>query len=145
MALETVVRPAILPNIRPSAARTIVGSSDPEQGFAIIHGNPARQLNLTTSTSISISRSVGQELERRVDRMRVYQVTEGGVNTDGEPERVVNQDNFIDVEITNRMRLKDGANRFTRHYGRLAERDNISLLERDILYNTKSGGYLGSG
>src|SRR5215471_3735637 len=95
---EYIVRPVVIPNIRPAPAQKIVPSSaattvDPEKGFAIIHGNPAKQLDLTTTTSSSISRSNGVEVHRRVDRVRVYQVTDDGVN----------KDNYVDIEVANKL------------------------------------------
>jgi hypothetical protein len=142
---ETIVRPVISPNIRPSAARKIASFADPEQGFAVIHGNPAQQINLTNTTSISISRSVGQEEQRRVDKVRVYQKQDDGT---------INKENFVDIEVTNRMRLKDSKDKFTRYYRRAnalglqpgeAGATNIELIEKDIIYNTKLGGSLGIG
>jgi hypothetical protein len=104
---ETIVRPAIVPNIRPSAAQKVVAFADPEQGFAVIHGNPAKQLNLTTSISISISRSIGQETQRRGDIVRVYQKQDDGT---------INKENFVDLYTTNRMRVRDGQGTTRTHY-----------------------------
>jgi hypothetical protein len=126
---ETVVRPAVVPNIRPSAAQKVVAFDDPGQGFAIIHGNPAKQLNLTTTTSVSISRNNGQEVERRVDRMRVYQVDESGN---------VNKGNFVDVEVANRLRVKDPTGRVTTYYRPAPTGNNIEMLQSDIIYTTTS-------
>jgi hypothetical protein len=126
---ETVVRPAIVPNIRPSPAQKVVAFDDPGQGFAIIHGNPAKQLNLTTTTSVSISRNNGQEVERRVDRLRVYQK-----DADGN----INRDNFVDVEVANRLRVKDPTGRVTTYYRPAPTADNIEMLTGNILYNTPS-------
>src|SRR6516162_2575206 len=112
---ETVVRPAVVPDIRPAAARKVVAFDDPGQGFAVIHGNPAKQLNLTTTTSVSISRNNGQEVERRVDKVRVYQVDTSGN---------VNKDNYVDSYVTNRMRVKDPTGRVTTYYRPAAPADN---------------------
>jgi hypothetical protein len=130
---ETIVRPAVVPNIRPSPAQKVVAFDDPGQGFAIIHGNPAKQLNLTTTTSISISRNNGQEVERRVDQVRIYQVDEQGN---------INKSNFVDVEVANRLRVKDPTGRVTTYYRPTPTADNIELLKPDIIYNTPAGGNL---
>jgi hypothetical protein len=127
MPFEQIVRPFVSPNIRPSGARKIAAFDDPEQGFAVIHGNPAKQLNLTRTTSISISRSMAQETQRRVDKMRIYQKEDDGT---------VNKENFVDVEVANRLRLKDGQGRLTRHYRRQPESDNVERLEKDLIRNT---------
>jgi len=135
---ERIVRPSVLPNIRPKPAQKVVtftelGTDPGTRGFAVIHGNAAKQLNLTHSTSQSISRSVGVEMQRRVDRMRIYNVDDNGN---------VNKDTFIDIEIANRLRVQDANGTFTRHYKRQPEKDNIELLKKDILYNSTSGGVL---
>jgi hypothetical protein len=135
-AFETIVRPSVLPNIRPKPAQKVVTFTDPGQGFAVIHGNAAKQLNLTHSQSQSISRSIGTEYQRRVDRMRVYQK-----NDDGS----INKDNFLDIEVPNRLKFRDGSGTHTRYYKRQPEKDNIELLKKDLLYNSKGGGDLGSG
>jgi hypothetical protein len=130
-AFELITRPFVSPNIRPSGAQKIAAFDDPEQGFAVIHGNPAKQLNLTRTTSISISRSMAQETQRRVDTMRIYQKEDDGT---------VNKDSYLDVDVANRLRLQDGAGRMTRHYRRQPESDNVKLLDKDKIYNTALGG-----
>jgi len=136
-AFETIVRPVVIPNIRPAPAQKVVGTSavssaDPEKGFAIIHGNPAKQLDLNTSTSISMSRSNSVEVHRRVDKVRVYQVTDDGVN----------KDNYVDVEVTNRLIWADYNGRAKRNYKRQKPADNIEVLDKDINYNRAAGGTL---
>jgi hypothetical protein len=131
MGFESIVRPSVFPNIRPSGAQKVV-ANDPAEGFAVIHGNPARQLNLTQTVSVSINRSSGVEVQRRVDKMRVYQVTDDGVN----------KDNYVDIEVANKLIWQDYNGRHTRYYKRLPEKDNIELRDKDILYNRKAGGLL---
>jgi len=129
----SIVRPEILPKIRPTAERKIAAFTDPDQGFAVIHGNPAKQLNLTTSKSISTSRSNGVEYQRRVDLMRVYQKNDDGT---------VNRDNFIDVEIANRLRVRDAKGTTTTYFKRLPQKDNIELLEENLIYSRVAGADL---
>jgi len=136
-AFEYIVRPVVIPNIRPAPAQKIVAPSvastaDPEKGFAIIHGNPAKQLDLTQTTSVSISRSNGVEVQRRVDKVRVYQVTDDGVN----------KDNYVDIEVANKLVWADYNGRQKRYYKRAKTADNIELRDRDILYNRQAGGQL---
>src|SRR5262245_1014201 len=132
-AFDLVVRPSVMPNIRPSPAQRVVAFDEPGQGFAVIHGNPAKQINLTKTTSISISRSNGIETQRRVDVARIYQVDENGN---------INKENFVDVEVTNRLRVKTPQGTETTYYRRVQEKDNISIQERDRIYNTAAGGTL---
>jgi hypothetical protein len=96
---ETVVRPVVLPNIRPQPALTLPPADDPEKGFCTIRGNPAKEVNLTTSWSSSTSRSHQVETQRRFDEVRVYQQ-----NDDGS----VNKDNFVDVEVANKIWQRGG-------------------------------------
>jgi hypothetical protein len=100
MGLEVVVRPVVLPNIRPAPARSLPPADDPTQGFCEIKGNPAKQVDLTSSWSFSLSRSVNVETERTVDTARVYQQDDDGT---------VNQDNFVDVDVATRIKSNGGA------------------------------------
>jgi|SRR5215471_18168390 len=136
-AFETIVRPVVLPNIRPSPAQKTVASatastSDPEKGFAVIRGNPAQMIVITETSSISITRSNGVETQRRVDRVRVYQVTDDGVN----------KDNYVDVEVTNKLIWQDYTGRHKRYYKREKPADNVEVKDVDILYNRQAGGNL---
>jgi hypothetical protein len=97
---EIVVRPVVFPNIRPQPARSLPPANDPDQGFAVIRGNGAKALTLSDSWSISTSSSRPTETERRVDEMRVHQMDNNGK---------VNKKNFVDIEVTNRIKMNGGA------------------------------------
>ena len=97
--LEVVVRPVVLPNIRPSPARSLPPADNPESGFCTIRGNPATQVDLSNSWSRSMSRSHHVETERRVDDARVYQMNDDGT---------VNRKNFVDVEVANKIKTRGG-------------------------------------
>jgi len=97
--LEVVVRPVVFPSIRPQAARVLPPADDPEKGFAVIHGNGGKHIDLNHSWSISASKSKPKETQRRVDEARVYQMDD-----DGE----INEDNFIDIEIPNKIWMEGG-------------------------------------
>jgi hypothetical protein len=146
--LEVVVRPVVLSNIRPTPRQALPPIDNPEQGWAEIRGNPAQQIDLTFSWSASTSKSKGVETERRVDTARVYQMDD-----DGE----VNEDNFVDIDVANRIRLRGGkgpgvdhggqrppadeianygggysrGERIVRYYKRIEEADNIKIREKD--------------
>jgi hypothetical protein len=100
MGLEVVVRPVVLPNIRPAPARSLPPADDPAKGFCEIKGNPAKQVDLTSSWNMSMSRSVNVETERTVDTARVYQMDDDGT---------VDRDNFIDVDVATRIKSSGGA------------------------------------
>jgi hypothetical protein len=97
--LEVVVRPVVLPNLRPAPARALPPQDDPEKGFCIIKGNGGHLVNLSYSHSMSMSKSMPVETERRVDEARVYQMDDDGK---------VNRDNFVDIEVPNRIKSDGG-------------------------------------
>jgi len=57
-------------------------------------------VTLSQSYSYSISKSKGVETERRVDEARVYQVEDDGT---------VNRNNFVDIQVPNRIKMDGGA------------------------------------
>jgi hypothetical protein len=95
--LEVVVRPVVFPNIRPTPARSLPPADDPDKGFATIRGQGAKQVDLSMSFSSSTSTSQRNETKRRVDEARVYQKEDDGT---------VNKDNFVDVDVANRIWMK---------------------------------------
>jgi hypothetical protein len=99
MGFEVVVRPAVLPNIRPQKAQTLPPAADPEKGWCTIKGNPAKEVNFSTSWSRSTSKSHQVETERRFDEVRVYQEEDDGA---------VNKNNFVDIEVANRIKTRGG-------------------------------------
>ena len=52
---EVVVRPVVFPNIRPAPAQSLPAATDPDQGFAVIHGSSGKSIDLPHSQSISSS------------------------------------------------------------------------------------------
>jgi hypothetical protein len=98
--LEVVVRPVIFPDIRPRARHSLPPLDDPEKGICKIGGNPAQATDLSSGWSASSSHSRPKETERRVDDVRVYQKDDDGT---------VNRDNFIDLQVANRITFDEGA------------------------------------
>jgi hypothetical protein len=147
MSFEIVVRPVVLPNIRPAPAQSLPPQDDPDKGFAIINGNGAKQINLTNSYSSSASSAQRTETKRRVDVARVYQKKDDGK---------VNKDNFVDIEVANKIWMKGGsepsvppsgdsfhslAMRPTvgvEHYQRVKEEDNVEIKKRDQMRTNES-------
>ena len=142
---EIVVRPAVFPNIRPAPARLLPPADDPEKGFAVIRGNPAKMMSLSYSYSFNASSGNATETEREVDEARIYQQDDDGT---------IDRDNFIDVqvptEIKNKGRSRDGASatmstsekeaqgrrprlmeRWIERFKRQEEQENIEILETD--------------
>src|SRR5262245_4799161 len=95
MTFEVVVRPAVVPNIRPAPAQPsspVPGNST--QGMATIHGASGRYLELPYSVSFSSSNPKYKETKRRVDEARIYQKDKDGN---------INKDNFVDVQSANKV------------------------------------------
>ena len=95
---ETIVRPVIFPNIRPAQARSVAPESDPEKGLAHINGQGGQIVSLPYNFTQNISRQKQKERKRRVDVVRVYQK---------EADGTVNKENFIDVEVTNKLWMNE--------------------------------------
>jgi len=104
MGFEVVVRPAVLPNIRPAPAQSLPPQDDPDKGFAVIRGNGGKQIDLSSSWSASTSQNKQAESKRRVDEARVYQKDDDGT---------VNRKNFIDIEVANKIWMKGPKKNFT--------------------------------
>lgn len=100
MALEVVVRPVVFPNIRPQAPRSLPPASDPHAGICEIKGTSSFIVNFSTSASFSVTYGKNKEVKRRVDVARVYQQSDDGT---------VNKDNFVDVEVANKIWKRGGA------------------------------------
>jgi hypothetical protein len=94
---EVIVRPVVIPNIRPAPARSLPPQDDPDKGFAVIHGNGANSVGLSTSYSASTSTNQRKETQRRVDEVRVYQKEDDGT---------VNKENFVDLDVVNKLWMK---------------------------------------
>lgn len=146
MGFEVVVRPVVLPNIRPQQARSLPPADDPEKGWCTIKGNPAKEVNFSTSWSRSTSKSHQVETERRFDEVRVYQEEDDGT---------VNKNNFVDVEVANKIWTRGGkkpaidgsapfdptitgsgtskgaSTQIATWYARAIERVNIEIRKRD--------------
>jgi len=142
---EVVVRPAVFPSIRPAPAQPVPSADDPEQGFATIRGNGAKQVSVSTSSSTSASTSTHTETKRRFDEARVYQKKEDGS---------VNKKNFVDIEAVNKVWSKGPPGNFrgfngddvvptypgrgytgddiqVNYYQRIKEKDNIEIKKKD--------------
>jgi hypothetical protein len=141
---EVVVRPAVLPNIRPAPPRVLAPADDPEQGKAEIGGGGLSTISESYSYSSSVSRNKPTEVKRRVDVTRIYQKGNTsslpppapggrqGDNTSG----AVNKKNFVDVEVANKIWMT-GRDDETYYYERIKAADNIEIMRKDVI---KTGG-----
>lgn len=152
---EVVVRPVVFPDIRPRPAQPVPPADDPEKGFATIRGNGGKEFTMSNSYSATTSSGKQREIQRRVDVARVYQKEDGG-STPAVLQALatsagrVNKDNFVDIEVTNKMWMSGGFGpgvwsktnpeqkkqsktneRWVLHYKRQGAQDNIKILQRD--------------
>lgn len=162
--LEVVVRPVVFPNIRPQPTRSLPPQDDPDKGFAVIHGQGAKQIDLTNSYSASTTSSQQTEIRRRVDRSRVSQK-----NADGS----INKQNFVDVDVANKIWMQGptekggpagpgeggghggdinvpaeratGRDITVHYYTPVKEEKNIEIKKRNIIIESPSGGGGGGG
>jgi len=143
--LEVVVRPFVFPDIRPRAKQSLPPQDDPEKGFAKIDGQPAQQVSLSHSMSVSSSHNRPVEVSRRVDEARVYQEEDDGT---------LNRDNFVDMKVANKITMREEGDRVPtakeawleglprptglnfekpNFYKRVEETNNVEVKRRDII------------
>jgi hypothetical protein len=121
---EVIVRPAILPNIRPARAQTLAPADDPSKGICEIKGTSPHIVSLSHSMSVSGSETRPQETQRRSDTARVYQEKEDGS---------VNRNNFVDVQVPNKIWMDKGALQGIEqsHYKGVQATDSIEITKRN--------------
>jgi hypothetical protein len=78
MGFEVVVRPAILPDIRPPPAQALLPADAPDKGIAVISGGGGGVIDLPWSQNSSWSRSRNVEVIRHYAKVRVYASQQDG-------------------------------------------------------------------
>lgn len=124
MGLEVVVRPAILPNIRPGVARRIAPPDDPTKGICTLGGSGSGTF-IGTSHSFSMSYSSSKphkEAVRVVDTERVYQ-KDGSGN--------INKDNFVEVDRMKKVRLNTSEGPLKVIYASPPKPNNVETIQAD--------------
>jgi hypothetical protein len=138
-SFETIVRPAVFPNIRLQSPRVLPPDDSGSEGV-VIRGNPGQSFELSYSYSFNGTSANNTETERDVDEARIYQQLDDGT---------VNRDNFVDVQVAKKIR-KRGFNgddwsstepeskslpkqntRWENKYKPVEEGKNIEIKERD--------------
>jgi hypothetical protein len=121
---EVVVRPMVLPNIRPAPARVLPPQDDPEKGICVIGGGGGGPIDLPYSFSVSYSTQAGaQESRRQFDKQRVYRMDEKGN---------VDKSTYVDLERLSRVRLEfpEGPQKLL--FAEPPKVDNVETLEKDV-------------
>lgn len=124
VGLEVVVRPVVLPNIRPAAPRVLAPADDPEQGIVTLGGSGGRLIDLPYHFTSSVQRQLPHyEKERTFDKDKIKQKDKDGK---------VNEDNFVEAERMKRVVLvsPDGDEREYR-FADPPKVDNIETVQTD--------------
>ena len=120
---EVIVRPVILPDIRPQRPRTLAPEDNADSGIAVLSGSGGKMIDLTQSESTSVSRSKHIEKKRKFDVERVYHKDDAGK---------IDKDQFVDVERVKKIDMVDGLGAPTSiRYEDPPPRDNVEVLETD--------------
>jgi len=126
---EVVVRPVVLPNIRPAPPRVLALESDPTQGLAVISGSGGKSIDIPHTWSVSLSRQKSQHREsaRQFDKERVHQVktTAGGAT-------ILSAENFVEVERLKRVRLETDQGPIKVLYNDPPQANNVVPLATDV-------------
>jgi hypothetical protein len=120
---EVVVRPAVLPNIRPGPARVLPPADDATKGICTIGGSGGGLIDLQYSFSASYSsNSPEHETKRQVDNERVYQKDEKGN---------INKKNYVDVERLKKVRFDTERGPVKMIFSNPPNPDNVKTLEKN--------------
>jgi hypothetical protein len=133
---ELIVRPMILPGIRPAPRPSVVpAEGDPEKGLVVIRGSSARTVDLPYSYSSHWEVVMASEVERSYDVARVYQQEgqEGGSATRSGREGEVNRSNYFDVEVVRRLRMQEGGTEVDYHFTPIQASDNVKILKTNLV------------
>jgi hypothetical protein len=125
MGLEVVVRPVVLPNIRPLVARRIAPPDDPTKGICSLGGGGGGTfIGVSESFSINVSKQKPLvEEKRQVDVERVYQQDDAGN---------INKSNFVDVERMKKVKTTEQV--FVPAIDPLHPQGNVVLRDGNYVY-----------
>ena len=132
---EVIVRPVILPNIRPALPRILPPVPDPSQGLFVLSGGDGNFLGISTTFSVSFSQQQPhKEAVRQYDTERVYKKNDqqqGGSTR--EDTSNIDKNTYVDVERLRGVRFDTSAGPIKVVYNDPPEVDNVETLERDLV------------
>lgn len=137
---ETVVRPAVVPNIRPGASG--VAAKGGSSTGAAIGGAGGRLIDLVHSRTDSVQRQGPHEEQQRIyDTDRVHQKQEDGT---------INKKNFVDMDRLTGVELKDSeGNKLIIKFSEPPVRDNVENKQKGQVWKagtaSSGGGESGGG
>ena len=97
MGFESVVRPAVFPNIRPAPALPSLPGDDPSKGIAAITGSGGSLIDLPWSESFSITRS-HKETKRTFAKARIPY---------SRPDGTLDLNQYVELEIATKIDFND--------------------------------------
>jgi hypothetical protein len=131
---EIIVRPAILPNIRPARQpRMPTPAAAADQNMVVLSGgnSGAKWVDLTTSTSYSMSRQKHIETKRTFDVERIYRKDD---------DDKVDKSQYVDVERVKKVETRDGTGvKSQTVYAKPPDRDNVKILETGVVRSAEKG------
>ena len=124
MGFEIVVRPAILPDIRPPPARALLPVDAPDKGVALLSGNGGGVIDLPWSQNSSWSRNRQVEVVRHFDKVRVY-----ASNADGS----LNREEYVEYEVLTAIEYKqDGQTAIGQVFAHPLESESVEVIARGM-------------
>ena len=120
---EVIVRPAVLPDIRPPPPRILAPEDDPTRGIAVLRGLGGKLVDLTQSEQASWSRSRPVEVKRKFNVERVYKMDDDG--------STVHRGTFIDTERMFKLYTFDGLNTIETRFADPPPRPNVEVLKEN--------------
>ena len=115
MGFETIVRPAVFPNIRPAPARLSLPGDAPDKGVATLGGSGGGVIDLPWSESFSMSRG-HHETKRTFEKVRMPYTN---------PDGTLDWSHYIEFEIATKFEFSPS---FDLNFDPPHEADNLHLL-----------------
>jgi hypothetical protein len=152
--LVPVVRPLVVPNIRPQVSTTDFPQADqqadPGVGRTILTGNDGEVLDLSYNFSRSMQKQRNREEKRKYDIARIYRVIPAAASAAAAPGTTaaptIDKSTYVDVEIPHRIQLRErnskGPQRLDVYRQPKAEdypNGNVEILERDLVRENPKG------
>ena len=130
MGFETIVRPAVFPNIRPAAVRTLPIADAPDKGLAVISGGGASSvIALPHSETHSWSRSRMVEVKRTFDKARIYYTL---------PDGTFDTSRYWEFEVLTAIEyLENGQTAWGQQFQPMREGGNVKIITRGLTRTRK--------
>ena len=123
-SFETVVRPAVLPNIRPTPTASVPIADAPDKGLAVITGGGNSVVDLSHSETHSWSKSRHVEVKRTFDKARVYYTS---------PDGTIDYSQYWEFEVLRSIEfIENGATTTSFQYAPFQNLDNVEIVEEGL-------------